>query len=229
MRTHILLIFLFFLFKVVNSQEKVSEYDKVEFIDGVVKEGKIKKNLKGEILTNNKLTFCDSKGQNCIKYSINEIDRLTVAPSQLIFKQLKELNSKNPGKRYKKLLEKNKDPNRLKIETYIEYYKVLLSPKKRSRNLYQLKYSGKSANFYSRAVTTNDLKLSTNIEVITKPSSIIIEYMYKSSGNNKKRDLEKLSEYFKDCSAFINESKKKNIHKKQDLNYFYKLSDECNL
>jgi len=229
MRTHILLILLIFSFEVINSQEKVSEYDKVEFIDGIVKEGKIKKNLKGEILTNKQLKFCDTRGLNCVKYPINEIDNVTVAPSKLIFKQLKEINSKNPGKRYKKLLEKNKDPNRFKIETYIEYYKVLLSPKKGTRNLYKLKYSGKSADFYIREVTTNDLRLSTNIEVITKPNSIIIEYKYNSSGHNKKRDLEKLSEYFKDCSVFINELKKKNVHKKQDLNYFYKLSDQCAL
>ena len=209
---------------IIYAQESIPEMDKIIFSDGTIKEGKLKLNDFQGIKFNGKVKLCNGgNNKDCITYQINDIDEIIQAPSQLMINQFKILNSENPPKRYQKLLAKNEDPEKLKIENYIQYYKVLYYEGEENGSLSQLMYSGQSADFYFFSRSGKD----GGKTYITKPNSAIILFSFNSTPTSDKYSLKKLTEFFSDCEAFTNESTKSNAHKKHEMRYFYELSDKC--
>lgn len=217
-------IFLFIYCFNAFSQTEIPTIDKIVFNDGTIKEGKLKTNDFNGVEFNGKVKLClGKKNKDCTSYDISQIDNITQAPPELIVDQLKEFNSENPSKKYKKILEQSDNPDEFKLETYINRYKVIYNKDEDKGGLAKLQYSGKNADFYYY------FKPGKNggKTYITKPNSNSIEFGFNSTATSNKFSLQKLTEYFKDCEEFTNASTERNAHKKHNLKYFYKLSDKC--
>lgn len=215
-------ILLIFCFKAL-AQNSIPTTDTVVFKDGSVKEGTLKTNRSQGIEFNGNVKLCvGKKNKDCVAYPIADIDHITQAPPQLIVRQLKVLKA---SKDYHQILAKSKNPEEYDTETYINRYKVIYNADKTTGGLAKLKYAGQTAYFYYYVKPGKN----GGKTCLTKPNASEIIFSFNSTATSNKFSLKQLTEFFKDCSQFVQKSSEKNAHKKYNMLYFYKLSDICSM
>lgn len=162
-----------------------------------------------------KIKIYDEKKKNPKKFTIEEIDEITVFPRKAELKYIEKLIRENP-----------EFAANGAIKTF-STYKVIYghSDKKRIPYMCIRLYKGKNFEFYDYNGSKNYSKSSYQLTFITKPNSNALLYSYRNS--NKKNSLERLTKCFEGCSEFTKESKKKKAHKEHPIFYFYKLTDKC--
>jgi len=207
-----------FIFQNTYSQDTIPKYDKVEFIDGKVLEGKFAiSNIEGASGKDKiKIIWNKKENKSPERYPITEVKKITLLPNEGLIE------------RYRQQAKRNKPTpfNATSEADLIRYYKVLYSPEKNIPRLVKFIYIGTKFEFYSFNKTHSSDKFQHHQIFITKPNSNIIEFHYPETNN--KKILKKLNEYFKDCNEFTKESTLKNAHKK-NISYYYKLANKCGM
>ncbi|MDB9782149.1 hypothetical protein OAE07_02405 [Winogradskyella sp.] len=208
----------------INGQDKIPTIDLVVFVDGTSKQGWLKVNNSNGIEFNNTIKLClKNNKKKCTAYSVKDITSVIQAPPELIVKQLKELNGENPSKALQKLKDKSTMPDEFNIKTYINNYKVLHTNNKKGHVLAKLRYAGKNADFYYYAKPGKN----GGQTLLTQPNTKTIVFNYNSTATSTKFSVSQLADYFKDCNTFTNIANQKKVYKKNNMLYFYKLTDAC--
>ena len=168
------------------------------------------------------------------KYNIVELSDGKIIQKELYFMGIESYSG---SKKIKLCQENTKDCNKIPIAEInkisiiddqgdiLRSYKVLYGPKESIPRMCLLIYEGVNFEVYYFNTTHGSNKFAHSQRFITKINSNIIEYNYAQTSD--KKNLEKLTEFFKDCSELIKEATQKKAHKKNDITYYYKLADKC--
>ncbi|MEP2236840.1 MAG: hypothetical protein ABJI22_00690 [Maribacter sp.] len=165
-----------------------------------------------QIVTSDKIKFCNKQGKDCQKYPITEINKIT------------KIGTKAALKRYNKT--KEKYPNAIPMNSgVVKYFKALYFPSdKNDPKLAKLEFKGENFELYSQELNLPRAKIRHVRMYITKANSSDIVFSYRY--HTDKKMMKSLANYFHDCSAFKNEVEKKNAHK-NSMRFFYELADSC--
>lgn len=195
-------------------QKIIPKHSTIEFIDGRILKGKL---FSFDLYGSNgddKIKLCQEDNEkDCKKYPIKEINKITLLPSEGYINRSNKANDEPIDK-----------------SELIRYFKVLFSPIDNRPYLAQLVYGGENFEFYSFYATNSISKTKkfkySQYFIVKAEKSIILKKFSKTSD---KKNLDKLTEIFKGCSAFNNEAKQKKAYKKHSLYYFFQLADKCSL